>query len=92
MSKNDTKNSSRTNWERVDALTDDDIDTSDIPPLTDSFFTRARWRKPVKPIAVTVHVDPEVLEWFKAQGGHYEERINAALRIYAEAHKMYVAP
>gem|GEM_PF-1403462 len=56
---NDMKNSSKTNWEKVDALTDDEIDTSDIPPLTDSFFTRAKWRKPVKPIAVTVHLDPE---------------------------------
>jgi uncharacterized protein (DUF4415 family) len=83
------KNISKTNWEKVDSLTDEQIDTSDIPPLTDKFFARAKWRKPVKPVTVTVHLDPEVLAWFKAQGDQYEQRINAALRIYAEAHKIY---
>ena len=31
-------NTSKTNWAKIDAMTDDDIDTSDIPPLTDEFF------------------------------------------------------
>ncbi len=35
---------SGTDWERVDALTDEEIDTSDIPPLTEEFFKRARVR------------------------------------------------
>ena len=87
--KDKTKNTSKTNWEKVDALTDDQIDTSDIPPLGESFFARAKWRKPAKPVTVTVHLDPEVLAWFKAQGDQYEQKINAALRIYAEAHRIY---
>ena len=78
---------SETNWERVDAMTDEDIDTSDIPPLTDSFFKRAKVRLPKRLVAMTVQVDADVLDWFKAQGDDYEQRINAALRIYAEAHK-----
>lgn len=32
-------------------------------------------------------VDADVLEWFKAQGDDYEDRITAALQIYAEAHQ-----
>ena len=36
---------------------------------------------------MTVQVDSDVLDWFKAQGENYEQRINAALRIYAEAHE-----
>jgi uncharacterized protein (DUF4415 family) len=78
---------SETDWARVDALTDDEIDTSDIPPLTEKFFKRARVRMPRHMVAVTVHVDSEVLDWFKAQGEDYERRMQAALRIYAEAHK-----
>jgi hypothetical protein len=31
-------NTSRTNWAKIDAMTDDDIYTSDILPLTDEFF------------------------------------------------------
>ena len=37
-------NISRTDWSRIDAMTDDDIDTSDIPPLTDEFFAKAKLR------------------------------------------------
>jgi hypothetical protein len=35
---------SETNWAQVDALTDDTIDTSDIPPLTDRDFVRMTLR------------------------------------------------
>ena len=38
MSVSDLKNSSETNWERIDRMSDDEIDTSDIPPLADTFF------------------------------------------------------
>ena len=80
---------SETNWARIDALTDDTIDTSDIPPLAESYFARATLRTPSQPVPITVLVDPDVLAWFKAQGDEYEQRINAALRIYVEAHKAY---
>jgi hypothetical protein len=39
-------NPSETDWARVDAMTDDEIDTSDIPPLTEEFFARAKLRLP----------------------------------------------
>jgi len=35
-----------TNWDRVDALSDAEIDTSDIPPLDAAFFARATVRVP----------------------------------------------
>jgi len=38
---------SRTDWERIDAMSDDDIDTSDIPPLTEAELTKSWWRFPV---------------------------------------------
>lgn len=84
--KNMSKNS-KTNLDRFDAMTDDMIDTSDTPPLTEDFFTSARWRMPKDKVTVTVKVEPEVAQWFKAQGDHYEEFLAAALRIYAQAHK-----
>jgi len=77
---------SRTNWEALDQKTDEEIDTSDIPPLDDEFFSHATWQIPT-PTLVAVAVEPDVLEWFKAQGGNFQRRVNAALRIYAEAHK-----
>jgi len=78
---------SETDWARIDAMTDEMIDTSEIPPLTDEFFAKATLRMPRPSVTVTIHVEPEVLEWFKAQGDDYDRRMNAALRIYVEAHK-----
>ncbi len=87
MSDKPIVNTSQTDWARIDAQRDEDIDTSDIPPLTDAFFTRATPRVPHKRVKTTLQVDADVLQWFKAQGDDYEQRLNAALRIYAEAHK-----
>ena len=41
MNVRDLKKKSETDWARVDRMTDDEIDTSDIPPLDDAFFERA---------------------------------------------------
>lgn len=46
---------SLTDWVRIDAMHDGDIDTSDIPPLTEDFFRRARIRMPKQ--EVTVHLE-----------------------------------
>ena len=86
MKNTNTKGYSATDWERIDKLTDEQIDTSDIPPLDEDFFTRATLQMPNKS-TVVLNVDADVLEWFQAQGEKSKERMNAALRIYAEAHK-----
>jgi len=36
-----------------------------------------------------VEVEPEVIEWFKAQGENYQRYLAAALRIYAQAHQAF---
>lgn len=74
---------------RLAAMQDEDIDFSDIPPLTEKFWAnaqRGRFFRPVKK-QVTVRLDADVLEWFKAkQGGArgYQTAINAALRKVVE--------
>lgn len=87
MSNSRTKPHLQTDWARVDALTDETIDTSDIAPLGDAFFERAKLRMPPNPVTVEVMVDQSVLEWFRDQGADYENRMSAALRLYAEAHR-----
>ena len=32
-------------------------------------------------------IDSEVLSWYRSQGADYENRMSAALKIYAEAHQ-----
>jgi uncharacterized protein (DUF4415 family) len=86
MSASNLKKPSETNWTRVDEMIDEEIDTSDISPLDETFFANAKLRVPEK-VSVTVNVDADVWEWFRAQGGEFQQRVNAALRLYAEAHK-----
>ena len=40
MSVNDSSNTSRTDWAALEAMTDEEIDYSDIPPLNDEFFEK----------------------------------------------------
>ena len=87
MSAKDMNKNTKTNLDRFDAMTDDMIDTSDIPPLTEEFFASAKWRMPKNKVKVAVEIEPEVAQWFEAQGERNQEFLAAALRIYAQAHK-----
>ena len=88
MSASDLESTSETNWERIDRMTDDEIDTSDIPPLDAAFFANAELRMPKGKVPVVMSVDADVFQWFKSQGAEYQNLINAALRSYADAHKV----
>jgi uncharacterized protein (DUF4415 family) len=79
---------SRTDWERVDAMSDEDIDTSDIPPLNAAFFANAQVRLPKRKVPITINLDPDVLVWFRALGESYQTQINAALRTYMRAQQV----
>jgi len=68
-------------------MPDEEIDTSDIPPLDEEFFANAKLRLPEGKVPLVISVDADVIEWFKLQGEEYQSLINAALRIYAEVHK-----
>ncbi len=61
MSVSNMNKPSETDWKRVDEMTDEQIDTSDIPPLDDDFFARAELRMP-KQVPVTMKVDAYLLE------------------------------
>jgi len=78
-------NEQRQQLHRLDELPDDEIDTSDIPEIADfSGAVRGRFYRPVKQ-QVTLHIDADLLAWFKAEGGKYQTRINVALREYVDA-------
>jgi uncharacterized protein (DUF4415 family) len=68
-------------------LSDSDIDYSDIPELDKDFFKSATLVLPEPKTTMTIRLDQQVLEWFKAKGPGYQTRINALLRAYMEAHK-----
>ncbi len=86
MNESSMNKQSGTDWKRVDEMTDEEIDTSDIPPLDDNFFAKAKLRMP-KQVSVTMRLDADLMEWFRAQGEEYESLINSALRSYVESNK-----
>lgn len=70
-------------------LPDEDIDFSDIPEADAAFWKNAQLRLPgAEPKApVSIRLDRDVLDFFKATGRGYQTRINAVLRSYVEAHR-----
>ena len=86
-----TSRVSETDWKRVDALRDEDLDTEDIPDPTPEQFARAVAREGLEPVRrkqqITLRLDADVLDWFRAQGRGYQTQINALLRAYVEAHR-----
>jgi len=64
------------------ARPDSQIDTSDIPEMTDQQWEHARRGHFYRPRKrqITARVDADVLDWLKSQGRGYQSRINAILR------------
>jgi uncharacterized protein (DUF4415 family) len=87
MSEDVLKNQSQTDWERLEQMTDEEIDTSDIPPLDEEFFANAQIRMPARKVPITIRLDPDVLSWFRSLGKGYQTYINNVLRTYMEAQK-----
>lgn len=84
MNANDSSNISRTNWATLKAMTDEEIDYSDIPPLTEEFFEKAALRVPATEAHNLIQLDPDVMTWFQAKGVEYKTLINSVLRQYME--------
>lgn len=66
-------------------MSDEEIDTSDIPPITKEMFKRAQWRGPSS-VDVTLRIDARVLAWFQLQGDDWEQLVRDALSEYVENH------
>jgi len=83
MKKENMKKKSETDWDRIKAMRDRDIDYSDIPQLDDNFFANAIIWKPRKK-QLTLRIDADVYDFFKSLGNKYQTRMNAVLRRYME--------
>ena len=84
----------KSDWERVDALTDDDIDQAIAddpdasPALDDAFWRNAEILDPRhEKRTITMRVDDDVLDFFKRGGPGYQSRMNAVLRAYVYARR-----
>lgn len=82
----------KTDWARVDALTDEEIEAAaaadpDAAPIVDAeWFDTATLFVPEPKTAISLRVDRDVLTWFRDAGRGWQTRMNAVLRTYAAAH------
>lgn len=83
---------SRTDWARIDRLTDADIDAAtrgdpDWQEFADVDWSKAIVVMPPEKQAISIRLDRDVIDFFKAQGSGYQTRINAVLRHFVESKK-----
>jgi uncharacterized protein (DUF4415 family) len=84
------KLSSQTDWARINAMTDEEIERSgaddpDWEGLLDIDWSKAEWVDYRVKQPISIRLDAEVLEYFKATGPRYQSRINAVLKSYVRA-------
>ena len=83
---------SRADREYLLNMTDEEIERTSPPELAnipDDFWDRGGVVMPPLIIKepISIRVDEDVLEWFRASGPRYQSRINAVLRSYVTAMK-----
>jgi len=75
-------------WKELQEMSDEDIDYSDIPPLPSTGWRRVSDLVPAEnKQQITLRLDADVIDFFRATGRRYQSRINAALREYVNANK-----
>ena len=80
---------SRTDWRRLQDPSEVGAQTNEHPEADVGHIVRGIVRMGLQPAPskslVSLRVDQDVLEWFKAQGSGYQTRINAVLRAFRDA-------
>ena len=88
-----SRRSGKTDWKAVDALSDRAIERAvkadlDAAPILDkNWFKHATIVMPERKVPISLRMDREVVEWFKARGNRYQSQINGVLKAYVQAHR-----
>jgi uncharacterized protein (DUF4415 family) len=92
MAEHRTARKSASDLKRLKVLKDSDIVVDeDAPAWSPEMFARAIVKRgletPRAKQLLSLRVDSDVGEWFRAQGRGYQSRMNAFLRAYMDAHR-----
>lgn len=82
---------SKTNFKAIDALTDTEIDYSDIPEISAEMFKDMTILLPAETKKINIRVKNSTIEFFKKNSKHYQTMINAVLDAYVESYKKNIA-
>ena len=80
---------SQTDLARVRAKTEADLarDTAEDEAwngVAEDWYVNALPAEAVSKSTISIRLDPDVIEWFKAGGAGYQTRMNAVLKAYVE--------
>lgn len=80
----------KTDWKRAADLSDADIETAmraddDWRDAVDIDWSRAEIVAPSRKRAISIRLDEDLIDYFKAMGPGYQSRINAVLRSFVRA-------
>ena len=92
MKRTSSSRKSESDIKRLKAFKDSDIIVDDdAPAWSPEMFARAIVKHglgaPRAKQLLSLRVDSDVVEWFRAQGRGYQSRMNALLRAYMDAHR-----
>ena len=81
-----------TDWARVRAMSDVEVEAAaaadpDWQDLDPDWVEKAQLVPPVRKRRLTLALDEDVIDWFRAQDRHYRLRMNAILRAYMARHR-----
>ena len=62
-----------------------EADPDAAPELGEEWFAKAVVVAPRSKRLLSLRIDEDIVDWFKAGGGGYQTRINAVLRRYMDA-------
>src|SRR5262245_24325831 len=82
---------SHTDWARVDAVTEAELEAS-IAADPDDVHEALDWNQavlglPPRKEHINIRIDADVLAWFKQTGRGYQTRMNNVLRAFVESRK-----
>jgi uncharacterized protein (DUF4415 family) len=80
---------SKTDWTRLESKDAEPAVAEDHPEADVRHIARGIVRRGLQPLppksSISLRLDQDVLEWFKAQGTGYQTRINSVLRAFRDA-------
>lgn len=84
----------RTDWERVDALTDEEIERA-VAEDPDAELLDAEWFRTAKMVIpssektrINIRLDEDIVAYFKEEGRGYQTRINNVLKAYVLSQRL----
>ncbi len=81
------KSEGKTDWERLRREEAAGIEPEKDADEGEFDWSRAQVTMPRPKQAISVRLDADVIDFFRAQGRGYQTRINAVLRSYMKAHE-----